>query len=120
GARARGDIAGECWAALCRATVLWWNHPEGSRAATNEAMALSERVTDPLVLAHARSHAASWHVQMHGCRIDDVKMAEEAVRCAVAAGDRELVARDTLLLALFRCARPQFPQATPPAHLAVH
>src|SRR5262249_9029003 len=69
-ARARGDVARECWATLCRATVLWWNHPEGSRAATNEAMALCEGVTDPLVRAHARSHAASWHVQMHGCRIE--------------------------------------------------
>src|SRR5262245_31162803 len=58
-ARARGDIARECWATLCRASVLWWNHPEGSRAATNEAIALRERVTDTLVLAHARSLAAS-------------------------------------------------------------
>src|SRR5262249_57566084 len=91
-ARARGDVARECWATLCRSTVLGWNHPEGSRAAANEAIALSERVADPLLRAHARRHAVYWQVQLRGCRIEDIGIAEEALATAAAAGDRELVA----------------------------
>jgi DNA-binding winged helix-turn-helix (wHTH) protein/tetratricopeptide (TPR) repeat protein len=118
-ARARGDTGRECWATLCRATVLWWNRPEGSRAATNEAIALSERIADPLLRAHARCHAAHWRVQLHGCRIEDVRMTEEAVAAAVAAGDRELLAQGTAQLGLFLCARAEFRAAARTAHEGV-
>jgi DNA-binding winged helix-turn-helix (wHTH) protein/tetratricopeptide (TPR) repeat protein len=118
-ARARGDIGRECRATLCRASVLWWNNPERSRAASMEGIALSERAADPVLQAHARGHSAYWQVQLHGCRVEDVRMAEEGVAAAMAVGDRELVAQGTAQLALFLCARAEFRAAARTAHEGV-
>lgn len=118
-ARARGDVAREGWATLCRATVLWWNNPEGGRAASMEGIALAERATDPLLQAHACSHTAHWQVQQHGCRVEDVRMAEAVAAAAVAAGDRELVAQASAQLAGFLCARAEYRAAARTAHEGV-
>ncbi len=117
--RARGDVDRECRATLGRATVLWWNNPEGSRAASMEGIALSERAADPLLRVHARGQAAYWQVQLHGCRVEDVRMAEEVLAASVAAGDRELVAHNTVQLGLFRCARAEFRVAARTVHEGV-
>jgi hypothetical protein len=96
---------------LYRATMLWWVDPEGSRAASIEGIALSQRVDDPLLRANAQGHALYWQLCLHGCRIADVRMAEDAIAAASAAGDREILAQSKFMLALLQHARSDFRMA---------
>ena len=75
-ARDHGEIGWEARAVLHRATVLAWVDSEGSRVASIEGMALSQRVDDPLLRANAQGHAVYWQLHLHGARIADVQMAE--------------------------------------------
>jgi DNA-binding winged helix-turn-helix (wHTH) protein/tetratricopeptide (TPR) repeat protein len=104
-ARARGQIRWEASAVLHRATVLAWVDSEGSRVASIEGMALSQRVDDPLLRADAQGHALYWQLYLHGARVADVRMADEIVATARSAGDRELLAQSVVVLALLQLAR---------------
>jgi hypothetical protein len=77
-----------------------------------DALRLGERAGDELLRAHARSHAANWQLHLHGCRMQDVAMAEEAVAAAAAAGDREVVLYTMAILALLQSARSEYRTAT--------
>jgi DNA-binding winged helix-turn-helix (wHTH) protein len=104
-ARDRGEVGWEASAVLNRATVLAWVDPEGSRAASSEGMRLSQRVDDPLLRALAQSHAALWQLYLQGCRVADVRLAEDAVADARGADDRELLAQSVIVLALVQLGR---------------
>lgn len=104
-ARDHGEIGWEARAVLHRATVLAWVDPEGSRAASSAGTTLSQRVDDPLLRAYAQAHAVLWQLYLHGCRVADLRLAEEAVAAARDAGDRELLAQSAIVLALVRLGR---------------
>jgi DNA-binding winged helix-turn-helix (wHTH) protein len=110
-ARDRRQIGWEAKAALYRASVLSWNDPERSRAASAEGIALGERVEDPLLRAHLQGYSAYWRLQRHGWRPDDARIAEEAVAAARTAGDRELLSESTGRLAAFQRSRSDFRRA---------
>ena len=103
-ARDHGEIGWEARAALHRATVLAWVDSEGSRVASMEGMALSQRIDDPLVRANAQGHAAYWQLRLQGARMADVPIAEAIVAAAQTAGDRDLLAQSVLMLALLQLA----------------
>jgi predicted ATPase/DNA-binding winged helix-turn-helix (wHTH) protein len=103
-ARDHGEIGWEASAVLHRATVLAWVDSEASRLASIEGIRLSQRVGDPLPRANAQGHAVYWQLYQHGARVADVRMAEEIVAAARAAGDRELLAQSAVLLALVQHA----------------
>ena len=103
-ARDHGEIGWEASAVLHRATVLAWVDPEGSRAASIEGATLSERVDDQLLRANAQAHAALWQLYQRGCRVADVRRAEEAIAAVRAAGDRELLAQSAVVLATLQIA----------------
>jgi tetratricopeptide (TPR) repeat protein len=111
-ARERGDVAWEGRAALRRASVLYWTDPDASQAASIDALKLAERAGDELLRAHAQSHAAYWQLHLHGCRVEDIRLAEEAVTAAAAAGDREVLLYTMAILALLRSARSEYRTAT--------
>ena len=104
-ARDHGEIGWEASAVLHRATVLAWVDSEGSRVASMEGMTLSQRVDDPLLRANAQGHVVYWQLYLHGARVADVRMAEEIVAAARIAGDRELLAQSTVVVALLQLAR---------------
>jgi len=103
-ARDHSEIGWEASAALHRATVLAWVDSKGSRAASMEGMALSERVDDPLLRANAQGHGAYWQLRLQGARIADVPMAEAIVAAARSAGDHDLLAQSVVMLALLQLA----------------
>ncbi len=104
-ARDHGEIGWEATAVFHRATVLAWVDPEGSRAASIEGTTLSQRVDAPLLRAYAHAHAALWQLYVHGCRVADVPLAEDAIAAARVAGDRELLAQSVVVLALVQLSR---------------
>ena len=103
-ARDHGEIGWEASAALHRATVLAWVDSEGSRAASMEGMALSQRVDDPLLRANAQGHAAYWQLRLQGARMADVPIVEAIVAAARTAGDGDLLAQSVVMLALLQLA----------------
>jgi len=111
-ARERGDAAWEGRAAIRRAGVLYWTAPDASHAASIDGLRLSERAGDELLRAHAQSHAAYWQLHLHGCRVEDIRMADEAATAAAAAGDREVLLYSMAIVALLQSARSEYRTAT--------
>jgi DNA-binding winged helix-turn-helix (wHTH) protein/tetratricopeptide (TPR) repeat protein len=107
-ARDRGLIKWQAIAVRYRASALVWVDPEGSRAATSECMALSERVDDPLPRARVQGYAAYWQWLFHGRRVDDARRVEAALAAARAAGDSELLCQSHDWLAAFQRAHSDF------------
>jgi len=111
-ARDRGDIGWEASAAFQRATVLAWVDSEGSRVASMEGMALSQRVDDPLLRTNAQGHVLVWQIHQHGARVADVPTAEAIVAAARATGDGDLVAQSAVVLGLVRLGLSDFRAAS--------
>ena len=63
-----------------------------------------------------QGYAAYWQLQRHGWRPDDVRMAEEAVAAARAAGDRELLSESTDGSPPSSCFRSDFRRAVADSH----
>src|SRR5262245_6919737 len=118
-ARTRGATDWETRAALHRSTVLAWVDAPASRAAANDGMALSERVDDPVLRADAESHVMYWRLQDRGCRVGDLELAEAAIEAAAAAGDRQVLAQSTILLALVQRCQADFRHAASTALEAI-
>ena len=103
-ARDHGEIGWEARAALQRATVLAWVDSEGSRAASMEGIALSQRTDDPLLRANTQGHGAYWQLRLQGARKADLPIVETIVAAARTAGDGDLLSQSVVMLALIQLA----------------
>jgi tetratricopeptide (TPR) repeat protein len=111
-ARERGNVAWEGRAATRRAGMLYWTEPHASHAASIDALRLSDRAGDALLRAHAQIHAVYWQLHLHGCRVKDIRMADEAATAAAAADDREVLLYSLAIKALLQSARSEYRTAT--------
>jgi hypothetical protein len=103
-ARERGEVAWEARAALFRASVLSWTDVGASLEAAATALALGDRVEDPL-RAHIRGAGAFWRLHWEGWRAEDERLLEAAVAAARASNDQELLSHSVLRLSLFQSTR---------------
>jgi DNA-binding winged helix-turn-helix (wHTH) protein/tetratricopeptide (TPR) repeat protein len=105
-AHEQGRIDYEVKALCYLAVVLAWVDVERCLATAEQAVALSTKLADPLLRAHARSFYGHWHSLFREWRAEDVRACEEAMDAAHRAGDSALV-----MTHAGRCACFQFLQS---------
>jgi DNA-binding winged helix-turn-helix (wHTH) protein/tetratricopeptide (TPR) repeat protein len=107
-AHRQGQVNEEVKAWLAAASALSWVDRARCRAALERAVALSSKVTDTLLRAHARAYWGHWYARFRGWREEDVEACTTVIAAARQAGELGLLSLHVARSCYFQYARSDY------------